>query len=93
MTFKPIFRQSSFYYVQWQGIFQITSHDIRHTLLVPKDCRHSQNKLTIGFFPVKAYLHLMVCNVLGWLLLGGEEVTILLMESFGWRIFQEKGGT
>jgi hypothetical protein len=34
----------------------------------------------------------MVCIVLGWLLLGGGEVTILLMESFGWRIFLEKGG-
>jgi hypothetical protein len=34
----------------------------------------------------------MVCIMLGWLLLGGGEVTILLMESFGWRIFLEKRG-
>jgi hypothetical protein len=61
----------------------MTSPDIKHTLLVLKDCWHSQNKLTIGFFPVKAYLHLMVCIVLGWLLLGGGEVTILPVESCG----------
>ena len=77
----------------WQDIVQITSPDIMYTLLIPTDSRHSQNKLTIGLFPVKAYLHLMVCIMLGWLLLGGGEITILLMESFGWRIFLGKGGT
>ena len=34
----------------------------------------------------------MVCMVSGRLLLGGEEVAILLMGSFGWRIFLVKGG-